>query len=296
MYFVLNREVDVIQRQEDDYHQITYNGVDYEYNSSIITVLLLGIDSEEKQIQGQSDAIELLIMDRENKKMKLLSFSRDIMTDIRLFDAEGNDLGWHEQHLNLAYAYGNSPQNGCMYAMQAVSRLLNGVPIVHYAALNMNMLPEVQNLVGPMHVIVPNDSSILIDPTWSKGSMITIDANNVEKFLRSRNTGENYSNEDRMERQKAYMEAYQSELKNRIKNDFDSMVINMFNITKQATSNISLNDIETFANMILEYDFNQESDMIDIKGENVSGAYHDEYHVDEAALRELIIELFYKKK
>ena len=296
LYFGLNRKVEVIQQQESDYHTIVHNGEEYEYNSSITTILLLGIDSEEASVQGQSDAIELLVIDRENKRMKVLSISRDTMSEIRLFDAEGNDLGWHEQHINLAYAYGSNPQSGCMYSMQAISRMLGGIPIVHYAALNMDMLPKVQNLVGPIQVIVPNDSTALINPEWTKGAAITIHNNNVESFLRSRDTGENYSNEDRMQRQKAYMEAFQVALKDQISNNFNKMVSEMFDVVQDATSNIGIQDIETFANMLLTYEFDSNTDMIELKGENVSGAYHDEFHLDKEALNQLVVDLFYKKK
>ena len=99
-----------------------------------------------------------------------------------------------------------------------------------------------------------------------------------------------------MQRQKAYMEAFQVALKDQISNNFNKMVSEMFDVVQDATSDIGIQDIETFANMLLTYEFDSNTDMIELKGENVRGAYHDEFHLDQDALKQLVVDLFYKKK
>ena len=42
---------------ERAYRRITVDGVDYQYNTDLITILLLGIDARDGGMSGQSDAI-----------------------------------------------------------------------------------------------------------------------------------------------------------------------------------------------------------------------------------------------
>lgn len=284
---------DVDNTESQDYHTLVVDGKSYEYNTSIVSILLLGLDVENIDERGQADAIELLLLDREHKEIYLLSIPRDTMTDIRLFDVEGNDLGWQEQHLNLAYAYGSTPESGCMYTSQAVSRLLKNVPITRYAALNISMLERVHNVVGTLEVKVPNNSLVSYDSSWRKGQTVTLTSDNVETFLRARDTDQDFSNQDRMERQKSYLIAYFEAFKKELEKDFDNTVSKMYDIINKLTSNISFSDMEDFANMVLEYHFDADANCYTLEGKNIVGNYHDEYNVDQEALLALVKKLFY---
>lgn len=279
--------------QSQDYHQLVVDGKTYEYNTSIVSILLLGIDVENDNERGQADAIEVLLLDREHKQIHLLSIPRDTMTDIRLFDVEGNDLGWQKQHLNLAYAYGSTPESGCMYTSQAVSRLLKNVPMTRYAALNISMLEKVHDIVGTLEVEIPNNSLVAYHSSWIKGQTIRLTSDNVETFLRARDVDQEFSNQDRMERQKAYLIAYFDALKKALEKDFDNTVTKVYDIINKITSNISFSDMEDFANMVLEYEFDADTGYSTIEGENIEGNYHDEYNVDQEALTNLVKKLFY---
>ena len=98
----------------------------------MLTLLCMGIDTTDDS-EGQSDVIDLMVLDRENEKMKILSFSRDSMVPIRIFDASGKSLGWEEQHLALASSYGSTQERGCLLTCEAVSKLIWDIPIVYYA-------------------------------------------------------------------------------------------------------------------------------------------------------------------
>ena len=54
--------------------------------------------------------------------------------------------------------------------------------------MDLSILPELQNVVGELQVTVPNDSLVEVDPTWTKGSVVTLNADNVESFVRTRDT------------------------------------------------------------------------------------------------------------
>lgn len=279
-----------------DYHHIEYNGKKYDYNSSIVSILFMGIDSTGPEQMGQADAMQLVLLNREEESIQVIALSRDIMTDIHLFDVEHNDLGWDKQHLGLAYAYGDSPKNGAMLTSQAVSKLLYDVPVVHFAAMDLSILPELQNVVGELQVTVPNDSLVEVDPTWTKGSVVTLNADNVESFVRTRDTEQDFSNTDRMERQKAYIGAYVQKIKEMLTNDFDNTVQLLYNVCKDMTTNITLDDIQSFSSMLLSYSYDSNSDFYTLQGENKTGELHDEFEVDQEALQQLVVELFYEEE
>lgn len=287
--------VSAINEDIDDYHTIIYNNEKMIYNTSILSILFMGIDTKDSNnIQGQADFIQLVLLDRENKKIEIIPFSRDTMTEIKMFDISRNDLGWNEQHLNLAYSYGDTKKTGCMLTSQAISRLLGGIPIAYYGAADLNMLSNIQNIVGELELIIPNDSLESINPEWSEGSEITINSDNVEAYLRTRSIHEDFSNNRRMERQKVYLEAYFKKIKEMLNKNTDETVKIIYNNCKDMTTNISLSDIETFAQMILTYDFDIDTNYHLLKGENVVGTNHDEFYLDKTYFRELILKLFYR--
>ena len=285
---------EVVKEEEADYHVVTYKNKKMLYNTSIVSILFMGIDTKDSTNQGQADVIQLVLLDRENKKIEVIPFSRDIMTEIRMYDVSRNDLGWNEQHLALAYSYGDTKATGCMLTAQAVSRLLGNIPIAYYAATDLSMLGNIQNIVGELEVTVPNDSLENVNPEWTEGKTITITKDNAEAYLRTRNTKEDFSNNKRMERQKVYLDAYFKKLKNMLQDDIENTVKILYNNCKDMTTNINLTDIQNFAQMILTYDFDLNNDYYILKGENVLGANHDEFYLDMDYFNELILKLFYR--
>ncbi len=295
----MNKKGNSGKDSDSDYHQVTYNGKTYKYNASIVSILLLGIDKTKKDknratSQGQSDAMEMLLLDRSKKTIKLLTIPRDCMTPIETFDGGGESLGWDKNHINLAYAFGDDAESGCMHAMQAVSKMLYHIPINYYGAMDMDNLEALQNIVGDVKVKVPNDTLKKAEG-WKKGDTITINAGNVEKYVRTRDTDVAFSNETRMERQRSYFQAFYEKLKVLLNKDFNGTVSKMYSLVEHVTTNISYDNIVTFGNMVTDYKFNDDS-YYTIPGKYVSSDLYDEYTLDKSALHKQVITLFYKAK
>lgn len=293
--FAYLRTDDSLTTQEvNDYHSVVYNGKKYNYNTSIVSILLLGIDTADGDYHlGQADVIELILLDRKNKKIQLVSIPRDTMTEIKIYDVAGNSLGWQEQHINLAFSYGQDKKSGSMYTMQAISNMLSGVPIIHYATMNIDMLKDVHDIVGEIIVEVPNDSLIQLNPSWKKGERVRINSSNVETFIRTRDTDKDFSNMERIQRQEAYQKSYFSQLKLMLQNDFEKTVSDLYKVSSSMTTNISYSDMKNFSEMILNFKFDGSEDYYTIEGQNKSGALHDEYIIDEDKLMTLLLQLFY---
>ena len=76
--------------------------VEKEEDSNIVNIVVLGIDRDGDGSNGRSDAIKVISLDMNNKKVKLTSFQRDTL--IYIPDPE-NDF----DKLNHAYWYGKAP-------------------------------------------------------------------------------------------------------------------------------------------------------------------------------------------
>lgn len=286
----------VYNEREYDYHEVIYNNEKYIYNTSIISILFMGIDTKDNEKQGQADSIQILLLNRKTQSIQVISLSRDIMTEIKLFDAAYNELGWHKQHLGLAYSYGDSKASGGMLMTQSISKMLGGIPIVNYVAMDLNILPNVHSIVGDLEVVMPNDSLEAVNEKWKEGETIIITNENIEEYIRTRDINEEFSNNYRMERQKAYGIEYFKKIKEMLEDNFDETIKEIYNACNDMTTNISFNDLKSFGEMILTYSFDYNNEYYILKGEDISGEIHDEFEVDQDYLNKLIIKLFYSRE
>ena len=191
---------------------VTYQGKEYAYNDHLSNFLFLGIDSREKtdtQVgradAGQADAIFLVSWDRVDHSLTGITIPRDTITEIEIFDQEGNSAGKSRDHINLAYAYGDGGRESCELMEEAVSNLLYGIPIQGYCSLSMEGIPLLVEKVGGVTVTVPDDSLEAVNPQWTEGSQIQLTPDNVEDFVRYRDTQESQRAIVRMDRQQEFL-------------------------------------------------------------------------------------------
>lgn len=281
-----------VSATEVDYHILKTEGKVYHYDTSQINFLFMGVDSATDDMAGQADTLFLISCDRNKKEMDVISLSRDAMVPIQVFDASGKNLGWESQHLGLAFSYGTSPEQGCRLTAEAVSRCLNHIPIIYYMASSLSSIAAFQDLVGSITVTIPGDDLAHLGEDYEKGKELTIDSSNVEMFLRTRNTQESYSNGSRMERQRVYVNAYIEKLRDQLKQDYNQTVQKMVQVSKKLVTNCSLEDMGTFAEMIMTYSFEEEN-YHEVVGTNQMGMFHDEYVIDEDVLQKLLLDVFY---
>ena len=109
-----------VQAGERASNSIIYQGKEYNYNEHLSNFLFLGIDRQEKADTetgkadaGQADSIFLVSWDRVKGNVTWITIPRDTMTEIQIFDQEGNEAGSAVNHLNLAYAFGDGDRESC---------------------------------------------------------------------------------------------------------------------------------------------------------------------------------------
>ncbi len=281
--------------ESDDSDTIIWQGVRYRYNDHLSNFLFLGIDTKEQTLTemgeadaGQSDALFLLSWDRKEDQVTLISIPRDTMTPIEVFDRNGGSLGLTENHISLAYAYGDGSYKSLELSKQAVSSLLYGMPIQGVCAMSLDGIPELLKSFGNVTVTVPNDSLSEAYPEFQEGQEAVITPENAEVFLRSRDTAVSQSAISRMERQQAFLDALGSAAAKEPK----KMVKLYEDLQPYIVSSIS-ND--WFLKLIEALSGKEGVKRWTIPGQGVEGELFDEYRIDEDALYEKVIETFYEK-
>lgn len=278
---------------------VTYQGKEYAYNDHLSNFLFLGIDSREKtQTQvgradaGQADAIFLVSWDRVDHSLTGITIPRDTITEIQIFDQEGNRAGKSRDHINLAYAYGDGGRESCELMEEAVSNLLYGIPMQGYCSLSMDGIPLLVEKVGGVTVTVPDDSLEAVNPQWTQGSQIQLTPDNVEDFVRYRDTGESQSAIVRMERQQEFLNAYAAKAR-QVYGKNPSLITDLYT----ALEDYMVTDISNgqFAQIMGGLAEQENIRTWTLPGEGTQGEGFDEYHVDDSQLYEKILETFYKE-
>lgn len=282
------------------YRTITWKDKEYQYNSLITTVLYAGLDStdplkasETYSNKARADSISVVILDKKKKKMSILALNRDTMTEIRRYTRTGEDMGTYVSHLGYAYSYGDGGEVSCEDLKEAVENLL-GISIDEYAVTNQSSITSINDLVGGVTVTVPNDDLAAMYPELKKGAVVTLDDSNVKDFLQHRDTAADFSNEGRIERQQAYVTAYVDLLKNRLASEPDQLWQEIGQMNDYLQTSITKNKYLSLARLLEKVSFT-DADYYRPTGKDSAGELHDEFYVDEDALKQLVIDLFYEE-
>lgn len=293
--FYINADADAEGRAEGT---LSYNGKEYRYNEHLSNYLFLGIDTEEKietyedkRDAGQADAIFLVSYDRAKASVQCMVIPRDTITEISIFAADGSSLGTIEHHINLQYAYGDAKEKSCDLMVNAVSGLLYDMPIQGYCAMNMDGIPNLAEVVGGVEVIVPNDSMEDAYPEFAKGAEVTITAENAEQFVRYRNTAKSQSAVTRTERQKAFIGAFVEKTQQLYAQDA-AIVSELYEGVRDYMITNMGNDL--FVKLLEAAKGSKaETKVQTLPGKADNDGTFDVYYVDDDALFEMILDMFY---
>lgn len=269
---------------------ITYEGVRYEPNSHIDTVLFLGIDSSDQEREGvgiaeggRSDTIILFVIDNDKQVITPLEINRDTMVDVDIYDNDGNFLARGTEQLTMQYAYGNTPQKASSLTKEKVSDLLGRKRIGSVISLTMDGIQPIVDSIGGVTLNLISDETDL-DPTYVEGATIHLDGTAAKAFVHNRDVTVRGSNISRMTRQTQFMLAmFQT-----IQSQSSSIVETM----EDAAGDYLYEDIDADSvDHLTHYEYS--GDVLSLPGENVETGIHDEFYVDDDKLTQLILDLFY---
>lgn len=299
----LRKEVTV-----DDSGAVVYNGQRYHYNENITNILCMGVDrddfNEDNTLaagdSGQADTLFLVAIDTTTGKTTLLSISRDSMVDVNVYNTKGDYLKTDNMQICLAYATGDGKNMSCENTARSVSRLLYGVPVNAYAAIDLTAIGILNDAIGGVEVEVIEDLS-LADPELKLGERINLMGQQAQTYVRARDRSHTsgdeaaQSNSKRMERQKQYLFAFINKALSQTKQDI-TVPITLFNVASDyMVTDVTAPKVAYLASLLVEHGFSA-TDIASVPGKASMGEKYAEFNVDQKALYEMILETFYIKE
>lgn len=279
---------------------VKYQDTIYAYKEDILTFLIMGIDKnsdvkEEKEGTdgGQADALFLAVMDPGEKAIKVIGINRNTMTDIDVYNEEGAYRTTVRAQIAVQHGFGNGMEESCERQVKAVRKLFYNLPIHGYAAINMSAIPTINDAVGGVPVTVLEDLTKR-DKSLVKGEKVLLEGESAFWYVKYRDTAVFGSADQRLERQKQYLNGFIGAAKSAVKKNPSAAVSLYQAVSGQMVTDVSIDEVAYLAPLLAEYSFQSDSFYMP-EGETVMGDQFEEFYVDEDALYELILDVFYEE-
>lgn len=280
---------------------IYYDGKKYKYNEKITTILFAGIDKHaDEQLgtfgtAGQADCIIIAALDTVTGKYKLMSLSRDTMTDVNILKPDGSFKGTENQQICLAYAYGDGKEGSCENLKKSVSRVMFGIPINSYAAVDLDAIPILNDDVGGVNVNVIEDLSHK-DPALVLGANVTLYGKQAETFVRTRDiNGDENQNNLRMERQKEYLSSFIKTTLSQTRSDIKTPIRLYNDVSDYMVTDIDVSMLTYYTSIFVKSGFSADDNFMKIPGNTTASEKYAEYYVDNDELFKIILDTYYNE-
>lgn len=280
---------------------VIYKGDTYVYNDNISSILFIGVDREDNDVQqngenGQSDTVVLFTIDHETGESKMLPISRNSMVMVDEYNTDGSYWRQSKVQLAVSFAYGDGKEGSCENVSKAVSRLLYGMPINKYVCFDLACIAKLNDEVGGVTVTVPEDMTH-INEDWTAGAEITLHGEEAQAFVRNRKTTVSEDDQDnnaaRMERQKIFMSSFVNTVLAKMKSNM-TLPVDLYNaVSDDMITDVTTSEVVYYASLIASKGFNNTVLSIDGK---VKHDKFTEFYPDEEQLYQLILDTFYTRQ
>ena len=279
---------------------VNFNGHVYRYNQDILTFLVLGIDRETEVPVvdantnylkgGQSDTILLMVMNPHDKNISVVAVNRNTMTDIDMYDSAGNYVRTAKAQICIQHGYGDGGKLSCERARKTVSELFYNLPIHGYISIGMGAVPSLNDAVGGVEITLPNDSWEL---GLSAGTTVRLNGEQAYNFVHNRNKEEFDSATARLNNQKVYLSAFMNQVFEATKNDITFPVSLYQKLSSYIVTDIGIDEMSYLASELVGYSVGS-AKIYTVPGQTVMGNKFEEFYVDENALKQQMLEIFYE--
>lgn len=267
----------------------------YTQRNNLKTLLLVGLDSMENEIDEDSnennmlaDFIVLFVLNTDDDTITPIQINRDTMCEIQILGIGGKIAGKETAQIALSHAYGSGELDSLVNVKDAVRELMYNIKIDYYVSLPMESAIKVNDLLGGVKVLVEDDFKG-VDDTLKEGKEVTLKGEHALNFVRSRSGMSEPTNLNRMNRQITYLEsAFETYKESKIKNVSKEILTE---IADEIISNTNGTELQKIMDKVKDYELDE---FITLVGENVKGDEYMEYYVDEEELKKTCIKVFYK--
>ena len=280
---------------------IKINKKKYTLDHPVKTYLFLGTDKSgneeatDDEYQGSmADALMLVVIDEQEKSYGILQLNRDTITEVPMLLADGTANASAKMQLCTAHWYGKDKTASCENTVNTVSKMLGGVPIDGYYALQMEAMSLLNHEVGGVTVTLEDDMTSL-DPEMKKGTTLTLTDHQAELLIQTRYAMDDDRNTERMRRQQIFMKAFMNKMKEKNAEDVNATIELYDRLRPYATENINMNELTTILQNMQGY---SDKGIIIIDGESRigeklhDGEKHLEFYMDKDSLESAMKELY----
>ena len=283
---------------------VKYDNQIYAYNEDILTFLIMGIDKTKdvKEVAegtdgGQADALFLVVLNPHNDSLSVIGINRNTMTEIAIYDANGAFVKNMEAQIAVQHGFGNGVEESCEYQVKAVRHLFYEIPIHGYAAINMDAVVTLTDMMDGIDLTALEDvrnvkgksKNIIIH----QGEEVHLDGEKAYAYVRDRDVTEFASADHRLNRQKQFITAYIKKAKEKTKENIGFPVEVYQQVASQLTTDVSVDELTYLVSIAKNYSFHDNA-FYSMQGETVKGEQFEEFFVDEKQLFEMILEVFYE--
>lgn len=273
-----------------------YQGKTYQMKPNLTSMLFIGYDKTDDaptvgfRQGGQADFLLLAVLDHKNKTVHQLQIDRDTMTNVAVLGVMGNEVGTRVMQICLSHGFGADDETNCQYTVDAVSNLLEGVPIDLYMAMDIRGIDLFNDAIGGVTVPIEDDFSAY-DPTMVQGTTMKLQGKQAEYYVRSRYEIGDGSNEQRMRRQHAFMDAATVLVREKLAENSSFASTMLDAIEPVSNTNMTRGRLINEINRAYKYDIRPV--------ETLTGEYKAgddgfmEFHADEESIISWIINVFY---
>ena len=277
---------------------VVHNDIAYFPRQDITTILVMGIDEEgpvtdsgSYRNTGEVDMAALVILNRTDRSYSILCLNRDTMVDMPVLGLGGRKAGTLYGQLALSHTYGSGLLDSAENVRETVSDLLNGIDIDYYVAMNIDAIGILNDALGGVTVTVTDDFSA-VDSSIPMGT-VTLNAQQAMTFVRTRKDVGTQLNLSRMRRHESYIRGLFAALMPRAQAS-DTFVAETYDkMAQYMVTDCSVNAVSGILKRCADFTLKE---LISPQGENVQGKEYYEFYLDEEALLELTLRLFYAPK
>ena len=278
---------------------VVYNGTEYVLKDGLETVLVMGLDKFEGSAESdsfyndrQADFMMLLVIDNNDRECKVLHINRDTMAEMNILGVAGDKVGSVTKQIALSHTYGDGKEVSCRNVANSVSKLLLGVEIDHYVSVTMDAVSVYTELLGGVEVTVLDDFTG-IDDTLIQGQKVNLQGEQALTYVRTRKGLDDATNENRMVRQRQFIESIYEKSSAKAKEDDSFISDAALKISSYTVSDCSVNRLQSIFEKVSDYEF---AGSYAIDGESVKGEVFMEFYADEDSIKNTVIDLFYDEK
>ena len=274
--------------------KIVYQDKSYRYNDALLTFLVMGIFTWNKDrgpLEGEADANFLCVFNPKTKQLDVICLNRNSMIDIDFYNEEGIYLVRQKAQLTLQHGFGINKEQGSELQVAAVQRLMRGIPINGHIAVDMQVVELMNHAVDGVSVTVLEDLTE-IDEAFVQGDEVCLSDEQAFWYVKYRNEFIYGSADRRLQRDIQFLQGFADKATDKMSEDF----MFLYHLYKECDEHVYTNLSPDRIAMLLM--LAKDCEVQDIKfhnlpGETKMGEKYEEFYVDEQQLLDMIMDIFY---